>query len=251
MPSPPGRSACAGSPTSSAARRPARSARPASSSRTPAARAWHDLLRRLPLARRARQRDRLGRAPHTAPARSRRASARAARARVRGTDPARPLPARVRPRARGPLLALRDRQRAARGRRRGRARATRAARVAHLPPEVEPAAGLARARPRRARGGLRRRRRLARRRPPTASSRAYRPGGGRNPAFAEPLVCPSLLPPLAPNCDGRGPAGLAAGGAGSRGSTTGGSQLDCDPVVDPAEDPRAERRARRPPPRTR
>jgi hypothetical protein len=27
----------------------------------------------------------------------------------------------------------------------------------------------------------------------------YRPGGGRNPAFAEPLVCPSLLPPLAPN----------------------------------------------------
>jgi hypothetical protein len=30
--------------------------------------------------------------------------------------------------------------------------------------------------------------------------RAYRPGGGRNPSFAEPLVCPSLLLPLAPNC---------------------------------------------------
>ncbi len=29
---------------------------------------------------------------------------------------------------------------------------------------------------------------------------AYRPGGGRNPAFAQPLVCPSLLPPLEPNC---------------------------------------------------
>ncbi|HZO62553.1 MAG TPA: hypothetical protein VFB35_06180 [Gaiellaceae bacterium] len=31
--------------------------------------------------------------------------------------------------------------------------------------------------------------------------RPYRPGGGRNPLFAEPLVCPSLLPPLAPNCE--------------------------------------------------
>ncbi len=30
--------------------------------------------------------------------------------------------------------------------------------------------------------------------------RAYRPGAGRNPSFAEPLVCPSLLLPLAPNC---------------------------------------------------
>ncbi|MFL5969675.1 MAG: hypothetical protein ACJ74D_13325 [Gaiellaceae bacterium] len=27
----------------------------------------------------------------------------------------------------------------------------------------------------------------------------YAPGGGRNPAFAHPLVCPSLLPPLEPN----------------------------------------------------
>ncbi len=30
--------------------------------------------------------------------------------------------------------------------------------------------------------------------------RSYRPGGGRNPSFGEPLVCPSLLLPLAPNC---------------------------------------------------
>jgi hypothetical protein len=29
----------------------------------------------------------------------------------------------------------------------------------------------------------------------------YAPGGGRNPAFAHPLVCPSLLPPLEPNDD--------------------------------------------------
>jgi hypothetical protein len=27
----------------------------------------------------------------------------------------------------------------------------------------------------------------------------YVPGGGRNPSFAHPLVCPSLLPPLEPN----------------------------------------------------
>jgi hypothetical protein len=30
---------------------------------------------------------------------------------------------------------------------------------------------------------------------------AYEPGGGRNPAFAHPLVCPSLLPPLEPNTE--------------------------------------------------
>ena len=29
----------------------------------------------------------------------------------------------------------------------------------------------------------------------------YIPGGGRNPSFAHPLVCPSLLPPLEPNTD--------------------------------------------------
>jgi hypothetical protein len=28
---------------------------------------------------------------------------------------------------------------------------------------------------------------------------AYAPGGGRNPSFPHPLVCPSLLPPLEPN----------------------------------------------------
>jgi len=29
----------------------------------------------------------------------------------------------------------------------------------------------------------------------------YAPGGGRNPAFAHPLLCPSLLPPLEPNTE--------------------------------------------------
>jgi hypothetical protein len=29
----------------------------------------------------------------------------------------------------------------------------------------------------------------------------YASGGGRNPAFADPLVCPSLLPPLEPNAE--------------------------------------------------
>jgi hypothetical protein len=29
----------------------------------------------------------------------------------------------------------------------------------------------------------------------------YAPGGGRNPAFPDPLVCPSLLPPLEPNAE--------------------------------------------------
>ena len=29
----------------------------------------------------------------------------------------------------------------------------------------------------------------------------YEPEGGRNPAFAHPLVCPSLLPPLEPNAE--------------------------------------------------
>jgi hypothetical protein len=29
----------------------------------------------------------------------------------------------------------------------------------------------------------------------------YAPGGGRHPRFAHPLVCPSLLPPLEPNCE--------------------------------------------------
>jgi hypothetical protein len=36
-----------------------------------------------------------------------------------------------------------------------------------------------------------------RRRPPELQP--YSPGGGRNPGFAHPLVCPSLLPPLEPN----------------------------------------------------
>jgi hypothetical protein len=38
------------------------------------------------------------------------------------------------------------------------------------------------------------------RRPPP-DLKPYAPGGGRNPAFAHPLVCPSLLPPLEPNTE--------------------------------------------------
>jgi hypothetical protein len=72
-------------------------------------------------------------------------------------------------------------------------------RIAYLPPEVEPGADwqeLTRAAHEEgyaAVGGsidAGRSRELA----------PYAPGGGRNPAFTEPLVCPSLLPPLTPNC---------------------------------------------------
>jgi hypothetical protein len=40
---------------------------------------------------------------------------------------------------------------------------------------------------------------LLRRRP--SELEPYAPGGGRNPAFPHPLVCPSLLPPLEPNAE--------------------------------------------------
>jgi hypothetical protein len=70
--------------------------------------------------------------------------------------------------------------------------------VAHLPPEVEPAAGwheLVRAAHEEGfaavGGAIESRER---------DLRPYRPSGGRNPSFAEPLVCPSLLPPLQANC---------------------------------------------------
>ena len=71
--------------------------------------------------------------------------------------------------------------------------------VAHLPPAVEPAADwhrLVRAAHEEGfaavGGAIESRERTL---------RPYRPGGGRNPSFTEPLVCPSLLPPLAPNCE--------------------------------------------------
>ena len=69
--------------------------------------------------------------------------------------------------------------------------------VAHVPREVEPAAGwheLVRAAHEEgfaAVGGAVESR--------DRELRAYRAAGGRNPSFAEPLVCPSLLPPLEPN----------------------------------------------------
>ena len=106
------------------------------------------------------------------------------------------------------------------------ARRDASAAVAHLPPEVEPAADwheLVRAAHEEgytAVGGAIESR--------DRELRAYRPGGGRNPSFPEPLVCPSLLPPLEPNCEVAGlPALEARGGLGSRGSTTGARrQLD-------------------------
>jgi hypothetical protein len=49
-----------------------------------------------------------------------------------------------------------------------------------------------------------------RRRP--AELEPYAPGGGRNPSFPHPLVCPSLLPPLEPNDEVAGlPAWRAEG----------------------------------------
>jgi len=45
-----------------------------------------------------------------------------------------------------------------------------------------------------------------------AGLRDYPAGGGRNPRFTLPLACPSLLPPLAPNCEVDGlPAGRPEG----------------------------------------
>jgi hypothetical protein len=82
--------------------------------------------------------------------------------------------------------------------------------VAHLPPGVEPAADwheLVRAAHKEgyaAVGGA-----------IESRDRALRPyggGGGRNPSFAEPLVCPSLLPPLEPNCEVAGLPAWQPGG---------------------------------------
>jgi hypothetical protein len=47
-------------------------------------------------------------------------------------------------------------------------------------------------------GAIEQERGLARRGDPTLQP--YAPGGGRHPRFPHPLVCPSLLPPLEPNC---------------------------------------------------
>jgi hypothetical protein len=71
-------------------------------------------------------------------------------------------------------------------------------RVAYLPPEVEPAADWherVRAAHEEGYAAVGGSLAAARRR----ELRAYAPGGGRNPSFHEPLVCPSLLLPLAPN----------------------------------------------------
>jgi hypothetical protein len=79
------------------------------------------------------------------------------------------------------------------------ARRDASSRVAHLPPDVEPAPGwqeLTRAAHEEGYSAVGGSLDAGRER----GLRPYRPGGGRNPSFAEPLVCPSLLLPLTPNC---------------------------------------------------
>ena len=151
-------------------------------------------LPRLPLARRPRQPDRLGRRCARPRRRSRPASARRSRRSVRGADPARAVPARLRPGRRAPRVVLGARQPDARRSTSTCGRATGEPN-AELPPSVEPARGLGRARARRARRGLRRRRRrdrLGGRRCTAARARSRRtsPGPGRVPGFAAPLALP-------------------------------------------------------------
>jgi hypothetical protein len=70
--------------------------------------------------------------------------------------------------------------------------------VAHLPPDVEPAADwVERARAAHEQGYAAVGGSVESRRVPDLEP--YAGGGGRNPAFGAPLVCPSLLPPLEPN----------------------------------------------------
>ena len=160
--------------------------------------AWRGRLRLVPLARRPRQRNRLGRPAHAdAAARDRRP--RRGRAQRPRPDPARALPARVRPRARRPLLAVGDRQRAPPRPPRGREARRRGMqwRISRRTSSRQPTGTSS--------SGLRTRRAT----PPSAvrstpgrrrELRRLPAGGGRNPA-SRSLVCPSLIPPLEPNCD--------------------------------------------------
>ncbi len=174
-------------------------------------------LRRVPLARRARQPDRLGRAAHAA-----RASGRAGRDAAAGDRPPRPdSPGRYRlsvdlveehrfwlaelgndPLERDLDVLPRDASQAR----------------TFFPDGAEPAAGWhehARALHEEGyaavggaldleRGLLRRNR---------AELAPYAPGGGRHPRFGHPLVCPSLLPPLEPNAEVAGLPAYRADGA--------------------------------------
>ena len=147
---------------------------------------------RLPLARRARQPDRLGRRAHTA------AAARARRARCRpdtgeSADPTRALPLRLRPRRRAPRLVLRARLRAGDTRRRRSSSHRRPPRRASRLGRA--CAGLGRAGRRRARRGLRRRRRRDRvgRRPappPAARARPVRAGPRPRARLRPPAALP-------------------------------------------------------------
>ena len=168
-------------------------------------------LPRLPLARRPRQPDRLGRAAQ------RGAAARAGRERVgRGddprADPARPLPARVRHGRRAARLVLGARQPDARRRRRGRPTRRRAERDAARARRA--GAGLGRARPRRARRGLRRRRRRDRVAGVAAAPAAARAGAVR--AGPRPRARLLVAAPL-PVGAARDRAGAARRGRGAAG----------------------------------
>ena len=120
-------------------------------------------------------------------------------ARRPGAHASRPLPARIRPRARGPLLALGDRQRAARRRRRRPpARRRRSGPRTSLRTSSRLRTGTSSSGPRTRRGSPRS---AARSRAASASCAPTRRAAAATRPSREPLVCPSLLPPLEPNCE--------------------------------------------------
>ncbi len=133
---------------------------------------------------------------------------------VRAPIPPEPVPARLRPRARAPLLALGDRQLDARRSTSRSARATRAAAVAHLPPGVEPAPDWHELVARRARGGLRRGRR--RDRAPAATASCARTG----PAAAATRPSPSRSSARRSSCRWRRTAPSPACPRGGRRATS-------------------------------
>ena len=196
--SPPARWASAGSPTSSRPRRPARSRTATVELENAGAGTWREVPARLPLARRARQRDRLGRPPHA----GRGVSSRASAPRSRPASARRCLPAATGSRSTSWSSTAAGSRRSATSCSQPTStcvRATPATPSRTSRRSVEPArTGTSSSGPRTRRGyaavggAIESRER---------ELRAYRPGGGRNPSFAEPLVCPSLLPPLEPNCE--------------------------------------------------
>ena len=212
MPSPPARSASAGSPTSSSRSRPARSAHARVELENAGAATWHEVIAVVPLARRSRQPDPLGRPAHAATgARPRRAVDRRARRPRRSCPPA------------GTASPSTSCSSTATGSRRSATSCSRSTievdRTRRLRRRRAPPAGgrarsrLARARPRRARGGLRR----GRRRDREPSTRAARLPPRRG---AQPVVPGAARLPVAPaaaraELRGRRAPRLAARGLGA------------------------------------